>query len=498
MSAPRRVDIGVFLILLASYAFFWHSRDWNSASRLMLTYSLVDRGTVSLDGLDKQTGDIAHFHGHYFSDKLPGYSLLAATPYFVSKNLFRLPNHPLEREGFPYWQADYWVSLGTSGVVSAFTAVILAGLARDLGCGLKRSALIALAYGLATPAYVYATMSYGHQASAFALLASFALLWRIETRRTTLRMVTAGFLAAYASVIELQVGPVSAILGIYLLLQVIGRKRKVSTLGDFTVGALIPSLLLLGYNQLAFGSPWDMGYFHHATAIFHQVHSAKNPLGLRGPDLSRLVPLLWGGYRGLFFYAPILLLAIPGWCVLFGRKLYGMGVVSLTVCGAVFVVNLCYPEWTGGWSTGPRLLVPLIPFAMLPVAAFVSLGGPWPTRVATALSLLGVGLITLFQGAGGRVSEKIDDPLLQMVWPRWRGDAIPLFPGENRFDRTLFDVVHPGLFDGISPSWSWLQFIPLIALQVLLVIGLMRSISRSPSDDEEASTKAGTTSQSLS
>ncbi len=24
---------GVFLILLGSYAFFWHSRDWNTASR---------------------------------------------------------------------------------------------------------------------------------------------------------------------------------------------------------------------------------------------------------------------------------------------------------------------------------------------------------------------------------------------------------------------------------------------------------------------------------
>ena len=42
-------------ILLGSYAFFWHSRDWNIASRLMLTYALVDRGTVSIDGLEDQT-----------------------------------------------------------------------------------------------------------------------------------------------------------------------------------------------------------------------------------------------------------------------------------------------------------------------------------------------------------------------------------------------------------------------------------------------------------
>ena len=36
--------------------------------------------------------------------------------------------------------------------------------------------------------------------------------------------------------------------------------------------------------MLAFGSPWDMGYFHHATAHFAKVHNRQNPLGLRMPD----------------------------------------------------------------------------------------------------------------------------------------------------------------------------------------------------------------------
>ena len=43
-------------------------------------------------------------------------------------------------------------------------------------------------------------------------------------------------------------------------------------------------------------------------------------------------------------------------------------------------MNLSYPEWTGGWSTGPRLLVPLLPFAMLPVASLLAVGGRWDDR----------------------------------------------------------------------------------------------------------------------
>ena len=90
----------------------------------------------------------------------------------------------MDRPGFAYWPADYWVTLGTSGLLTALTGVLLVGLARDLGCGPRRAALVGLAYGLATPAYVYATLSYGHQASAFALLASFALLWRTDGAAT--------------------------------------------------------------------------------------------------------------------------------------------------------------------------------------------------------------------------------------------------------------------------------------------------------------------------
>ena len=48
----RRPETWVFLILLASYSFFWQRRDWNTASRLMLTYSIVDRGTVAITGLE--------------------------------------------------------------------------------------------------------------------------------------------------------------------------------------------------------------------------------------------------------------------------------------------------------------------------------------------------------------------------------------------------------------------------------------------------------------
>ena len=57
----------------------------------MLTYALVDRGTVSLDGLEDQTRRQGVVPGPYYSDKLPGFSLLAAGPYALAKLVARAP-----------------------------------------------------------------------------------------------------------------------------------------------------------------------------------------------------------------------------------------------------------------------------------------------------------------------------------------------------------------------------------------------------------------------
>jgi hypothetical protein len=489
--------LGVFLILLGSDAYFWHSRDWNTASRLMLTYAMVDRGTVTIDGLEIQTEDKARFRGHFYSDKLPGYALLAAVPYACLKRLFDLPPHPRgEERARKYWLADYWITLGTSGFLTAWTAVLLVLLTRDLGGSPRVAALVGLAYGLSTPAYVYATLAYGHQATAFALLASFLLIWKPAERFPVIRLTGAGFLAATAAVIELQVGPVAAILGLYLLVEVFRRRFAFVGLLGFAAGAMIPTLAMLTYNDVAFGSPWDMGYFHEVN--FSGVHSRQNPLGLRPPDWSKLGPLLVSRYRGLFIFAPILVLAWPGWLVLLRRRRWALAVVSFLVCVAVLLVNLGYPEWTGGWSTGPRLLVPLIPFAMIPVAGLLAEPGRWakPLAVlAAALALAGGVEMLLFQGAGARIPNEVldadgrhpvqlNEPLRDAVWPLWTGESRPPYKRYvEEFAQNLTAMAAPAWVQGLPPRWRFLQMLPLVALQTLaiaILLGVCRGAPRLP------------------
>jgi hypothetical protein len=142
----------------------------------------------------------------------------------------------------------------------------------------------------------------------------------------------------------------------------------------------------------------------------------------------------------------------------------------LLVVVAVVLVNLFYPEWTGGWSTGPRLLLPSIPFAMLPVAALLA-GKSRLTRVATiaalVLALLGGVEMLLFQGAGGRIPFEVNDPLVQFVWPHWIGPARIL-------DRNLVSLAAPEFSARLAGGWQAAQFLPLVLTQCVALLGLWR------------------------
>lgn len=105
------------------------------------------------------------------------------------------------------------------------------------------------------------------------------------------------------------------------------------------------------YNVSRFGSALETGYGGEATRL-----TAAPWVGLAG--------LLVSPGKGIVWYAPPLLLAIVGWRALARRRRDVAGAALAIVTGPLLLASVYY-QWHGGGSWGPRLLLPVLPVALL-------------------------------------------------------------------------------------------------------------------------------------
>jgi hypothetical protein len=87
------IGLTLFFVLLISYAFFSQPyRNWNVISRVSLSLSMIEDGTVTINKFHMHTGDKAYYENNYYSDKAPGLSFTALPFVSISKFLLKLKN----------------------------------------------------------------------------------------------------------------------------------------------------------------------------------------------------------------------------------------------------------------------------------------------------------------------------------------------------------------------------------------------------------------------
>ena len=127
------------------------------------------------------------------------------------------------------------------------------------------------------------------------------------------------------------------------------------------VAPVILALTFVGcLNTARFGSPLESGYGTEARQFFLA-------------QLPNTLPRLLGSLdKGLFVFCPVLALGLAGWPTFFRRFPQ-----EAALCCGLTLSNLLlagtWHSWAGGWSWGPRLLVPAIPLWLLP--ARLAFGG---------------------------------------------------------------------------------------------------------------------------
>ena len=184
----------------------------------------------------------------------------------------------------------------------------------------------------------------------------------------------AGALLSWAVVIEYTSAPASAIIAVYGIYnaRVWERRRIIRVVLSAAAGAVIFISPLLIYNHAIMGDAF--GSLYRYNPYFPNMQEGF--YGLMYPDMEVLIKLLFSGRHGLFWFSPLLLTTPLALWTLWRYKGSKSLVITLTAIAVYYLLwNSSYFYWTGGGSTTPRHLTPMLPFLCLPLAVLWSKSG---------------------------------------------------------------------------------------------------------------------------
>jgi hypothetical protein len=376
--AVRRTAWSLFGSLAAFYCLLGQGTitGYDEGSMLEVTKSLVRSGSFDVP---PNAGEIGR-DGRYYSRYGIGQSIGAVPFYAIGLAAGRVA----ATRGVPPGRvADAAVSFFGSFVTAATAAVVFL-LALEFDAGPRVAVGCALIYGLATLALPYAKFFFSDPLCTLLLLLAALQAVRLSPgaggRNSVTGCLWAGTFLGLAISVRIAAAIPALVLVCALLLRE-GRQPRGHWPNVRAVAAVLGPILtaaaLIGaYNAWRFGSPIKTGYPEGA---------------LDGAVPYGLYVLLLSPGRGFFLYSPILVLGAIGFPHLIRiRPFVGWLLAALVTSQVLFYATYRYPE--GGWSYGPRLLLPAVPFCLLPLAVELPRWKGW-LRTAAVGSLVGTSFL---------------------------------------------------------------------------------------------------------
>jgi hypothetical protein len=362
------------LLALIVIPIFPHFVSPNEMTRWATAAAIVENHTFEITNLLPLLGggafeDASEVDGRVYSNKAPGAALIGLPAYAVARLIVGPPSAATMR-----------TTANAMRILAATIPVLLLAwtmkrTAKRLGAADDRIDLTVLVLLFATPLFAYGLLNFSHALTAAALFGAWAMIF-VERHE-----YAAGALIGLATISEYP----CAVAGIVLIACAWRRAPRIIAGGlPFAAGLAI-------YNRMLFGSIFALSSGNERNAQFRSM-AREGVFGIGLPDPATLLRLLFDPARGLFVFAPILivaLIALPR-----ARKaLAAEGFLALVLVPVAMIIFYSgYPNWHGGWSVGPRYLVPAIPFLLFPLIFGVSSIIEWIAVGASAAAVVPLAL----------------------------------------------------------------------------------------------------------
>lgn len=320
----------------------------NQNSRLDLTKAIVLDQSFQIDKYISNTIDWSIYNGHYYSNKAPGGPLLAVIPFYIFFQLDKIIGDEMFSDSFYLSICIFFTTILPFIAILFLTYSWLNKF--QISNKHKNYIIFLIAFGnLGT---IYSTMLWGHITAAFFIFGSFYFYFVHKKSYIQGLFFGLAVLTEYSSAL---------LVPVFIYLNY--RESKKEWL-NFILGGLIPFLMFIFYHKSAFG-----GFFNIAPTYgnpeFGSDHKSFLSV-LHFPSMKVLYELFLGFKRGIFIVVPISAMAFFGLIKKY-RTIKSNEeqkfIITIFSCFILFLFfNITFLSgWHGGWSSGPRYLVPIFP-----------------------------------------------------------------------------------------------------------------------------------------
>lgn len=340
----------------------------NSTSRYALTQAIVDQGRFYFDEAQAKfsSPDTSFYDGKYFSLFTPGVSFLAAPLYFVGK-LFGMP------QAFAYL---------TNIIFALLNVYLIYRITRRMGVDKYASLIAGLVFLFGTNALAYSLTLTQHHVAATILLVSIMLAM---DRMSIINNLLIGALFGFGVMVDVPVGFLMLPVVAYFLFKNFEKTEVGQTIVfkvKFAIIALVLGLIpLIGifgwYNFQLTGSYTKLPQLIGRVEVVDTNVDVQNKLPIpeekTGPKEFRIFEtpfntrlsldgfyvLLISDERGWYYFSPVLIFGTLGiYLAIRQQGSRKTGLLLGTVGTSTLLLYSMFGDPYGGWSFGPRYMIP--------------------------------------------------------------------------------------------------------------------------------------------
>ncbi len=277
----------------------------------------------------------------------------------------RQPAHP-EKHGL-----RFLVSFSNQ-VIAALVVVVFFFIVKWLTVSTPAALATAFLLALATPLWSYAGTMFKEPLTMLWVLLSFYFLIRNDPchgaeKKRYVRLFLAGLfigLAFFSHITAILFVPFFLVYGVLPYanhwLDGQGARRGLTAALAFTGGFLVFTVFFCGLNYARFGNIFETGRLISPVTYGSFV-----------PPLEGLAGFLVSPGKGLPWFCPIVMAGIVCW-PRFHKSNRSLSLILVAAIIFHWLFLSCRSDWHGGFCLGPRHLLPLLPFFLIPVAVCLS------------------------------------------------------------------------------------------------------------------------------